>query len=76
MLQSRVGGAAKPHGLSSLAERHVGRSGIHYETCAARESTVQPGRRYRPNIPAKTPTTLDVHRVLWPQLQAKKTVYL
>jgi hypothetical protein len=46
-------------GLSSLAERHVGRSGIHYETCAAGVSQIKFNQveiTRRPNIPAKTPT--------------------
>jgi DNA polymerase-1 len=46
MLQSYVLEVHKPHGLASLAERHLGRSGIDYETIAgkgAHQITVQPG---------------------------------
>jgi DNA polymerase-1 len=36
MLQSYVLEVHKPHGLASLAERHLGRSGIDYETIAGK----------------------------------------
>ena len=36
MLQSYVLEVHKPHGLASLAERHLGRTGIDYETVAGK----------------------------------------
>ena len=75
MLQSYVLEVTKPHGLASLAERHVGRSGIQYEDlCGKGASQI----RFNQVDIAKaseyacedSDQTLDVHRVLWPQLQA------
>ncbi len=75
MLQSYVLEAHKPHGLSSLAERHVGRSGIHYEDLCGKgvhqikfnQVDIAKASEYSCE---DSDQTLDVHRVLWPQLQA------
>ena len=74
MLQSYVLEAHKPHGLASLAERHVGRSGISYEDLCGKGSgqigfsqvDVAKAAEYSCE---DSDQTLDVHRVLWPQLQ-------
>ena len=75
MLQSYVLEAHKPHGLSSLAERHVGRSGIHYEDLCGKgvhqikfnQVDIAKASEYSCE---DSDQTLDVHRVLWPQLEA------
>ncbi|MBC7444757.1 MAG: DNA polymerase I [Polaromonas sp.] len=75
MLQSYVLEAHKPHGLASLAERHVGRSGISYEELCGKgagqigfsQVDVAKAAEYSCE---DSDQTLDVHRVLWPQLQA------
>ena len=75
MLQSYVLEVHKPHGLSSLAERHLGRSVISFEDLCGKginQLTIN-----QVDI-AKTAEyacedadmTLAVHRVLWPQLEA------
>ena len=61
MLQSYVLEVHKPHGLASLAERHLGRTGIDYETIArqgrAPDRVLRRCRSTRrPNTPARTPT--------------------
>ncbi|TAG37099.1 MAG: DNA polymerase I [Polaromonas sp.] len=77
MLQSYVLEVHKPHGLSSLAERHLGRSGITYEDlCGKGVSQI----RFNQVDVAKaaqyscedSDQTLSVHQVLWPQLQANE----
>jgi len=77
MLQSYVLEVDKPHGLSSLAERHVGRSGISYEELCGKGANQIPFDQV--DIAKATEyscedsdLTLDVHRVLWPQLQASE----
>ena len=75
MLQSYVLEAHKPHGLSSLAERHVGRSGIQYEDLCGKgvhqikfnQVDIAKASEYSCE---DSDQTLDVHRALWPQLQA------
>ena len=75
MLQSYVLEVTKPHGLASLAERHVGRSGISYEDLCGKGAgqikfnQVEIGRASEYAC-EDSDQTLDVHRVLWPQLQA------
>ena len=77
MLQSYVLEAHKPHGLASLAERHVGRSGIHYEDLCGKgvhqikfnQVEIAKASEYSCE---DSDQTLDVHRVLWPQLQANE----
>ncbi len=75
MLQSYVLEVHKPHGLASLAERHVGRSGINYEDLCGKgahqikfnQVDIAKAAEYSCE---DSDQTLDVHRVLWPQLQA------
>ena len=75
MLQSYVLEVHKPHGLASLAERHVGRSGINYEDLCGKgahqikfnQVDIAKAAEYSCE---DSDQTLDVHRVLWKQLQA------
>ena len=75
MLQSYVLEVNKPHGLASLAERHVGRSGINYEDLCGKGvhqikfNQVDIARAAEYSC-EDSDQTLDVHRVLWPQLEA------
>ncbi len=77
MLQSYVLEVHKPHGLASLAERHLGRSGINYEDLCGKgahqikfnQVDVAKAAEYSCE---DSDQTLDVHRVLWPQLQANE----
>jgi len=75
MLQSYVLEVHKPHGLASLAERHLGRSGISYEDLCGKGAHQIPFSQVDIAKAAEyscedSDQTLDVHRVLWPQLQA------
>jgi DNA polymerase-1 len=75
MLQSYVLEVHKPHGLASLAERHTGRSGINYEDLCGKgvhqikfnQVDIAKAAEYSCE---DSDQTLDVHRVLWPQLEA------
>jgi DNA polymerase I len=75
MLQSYVLEVHKPHALSSLAERHVGRSGISYEDLCGKgahqisfaQVDVAKACEYSCE---DSDQTLDVHLALWPKLQA------
>jgi len=77
MLQSYVLEVHKPHGLASLAERHLGRSGIDYETVAGKGAN-QIGFNQVPIDKAAeyscedSDQTLDVHLALWDKLQHDK----
>ena len=74
MLQSYVLEVHKPHGLASLAERHLGRSGISYQDLCGKgahqigfaQVVISKASEYSCE---DSDQTLDVHRVLWPQLQ-------
>jgi DNA polymerase I len=74
MLQSYVLEVHLPHGLSSLAERHVGRSGITFEDLCGKGANqisfdqvdIEKAAEYSCE---DSDQTLDVHRVLWPQIQ-------
>jgi len=75
MLQSYVLEVHKPHGLASLAERHVGRSGINYEDlCGKGASQIKFNQveivKASEYSCEDSDQTMDVHRVLWPQLLA------
>jgi DNA polymerase-1 len=75
MLQSYVLEVHKPHGLSSLAERHLGRSGISYEDLCGKGAHQIPFAQVDVAKAAEyscedSDQTLDVHRVLWPQIEA------
>ena len=75
MLQSYVLEVHKPHGLSSLAERHLGRGGISFEDLCGKgahqitfnQVDIAKAAEYSCE---DSDMTLDVHRALWPQLQA------
>ncbi|MBU3737947.1 MAG: DNA polymerase I [Rhodoferax sp.] len=75
MLQSYVLEVHKPHGLSSLAERHLGRGGISYEDLCGKGanqigfSQVEIARASAYSC-EDADQTLAVHQVLWPRLQA------
>jgi len=75
MLQSYVLEVHKPHGLSSLAERHLGRSGITYEDLCGKGAHQIPFAQVDVAKAAEyscedADQTLAVHQVLWPRLQA------
>ena len=75
MLQSYVLEVHMPHGLASLAERHAGRSGINYEDLCGKgagqigfdQVDIAKAAEYSCE---DSDQTLDVHSVLWPQLEA------
>jgi len=75
MLQSYVLEVHMPHSLSSLAERHLGRSGITFEDLCGKGASqicfdqvdIAKAAEYACE---DSDQTLEVHRVLWPQLQA------
>ena len=75
MLQSYVLEVHKPHGLSSLAERHLGRGGLTYEDLCGKgahqiafaQVDVAKAAQYAGE---DADQTLGVHLVLWPQLEA------
>ena len=74
MLQSYVLEVTKPHNLTSLAERHVGRTGISYEDLCGKGAKQIPFAQVPVDKAAAyscedSDQTLDVHRVLWPQIQ-------
>ncbi|WP_447773547.1 DNA polymerase I [Variovorax boronicumulans] len=77
MLQSYVLEVNKPHGLSSLAERHLGRSGISYEDLCGKgahqisfsQVDIAKAAEYSCE---DSDQTLDVHHALWPQLQKEE----
>jgi DNA polymerase-1 len=74
MLQSYVLEVHKPHGLASLAERHLGRSGISYEDLCGKgahqisfsQVDIAKAAEYSCE---DSDQTLDVHLALWPQLE-------
>jgi len=75
MLQSYVVEAHKPHGLASLAERHLGRAGLSYEDLCGKGANQIPFSQ----VDVARATTysgedsemaLQVHRTLWPQIEA------
>ena len=79
MLQSYVLEVHKPHGLSSLAERHLGRSGITYEDLCGKGAHQIPFAQVDVAKAAEyscedADQTLAVHQVLWPQLAAHDTL--
>jgi DNA polymerase-1 len=75
MLQSYVLEADKPHGLASLAERHLGRSGISFEDLCGKgvnqisfdQVEIEKAAEYACE---DSDQTLDVHLTLWPQIEA------
>jgi DNA polymerase-1 len=75
MLQSYVLEVHKPHGLASLAERHLGRSGISFEDLCGKGAgqicfdQVDVARASEYSC-EDADMTLDVHRSLWPLIEA------
>jgi DNA polymerase-1 len=75
MLQSYVLEVHKPHGLASLAERHLGRSGISFEDLCGKGASqicfdqvdIAKASEYSCE---DADMTLDVHRTLWPLIEA------
>jgi DNA polymerase-1 len=73
LLQSYVLEAHRPHSLESLAQRHLGRSGLSYEDLCGKgvkqipfsQVAVDRATRYSGE---DSEMTLEVHRTLWPQL--------
>jgi DNA polymerase-1 len=75
MLQSYVLEVHRPHNLASLAQRHLGRSGISYEDLCGKGAHQIPFAqvdvaRASEYACEDADQTLDVHNTLWPQLQA------
>ncbi|WP_342129161.1 DNA polymerase I [Hydrogenophaga sp. OTU3427] len=75
MLQSYVLEAHMPHGLESLAQRHLGRSGISYEDLCGKGANqigfdqVDIARAAEYSC-EDSDQTLDVHLALWPRIEA------
>lgn len=74
MLESYVLEVHKPHGLASLAERHLGRTGIDYETVAGKGAHQITFNQVPVDKAAEyscedSDQTLDVHLALWPKLE-------
>jgi DNA polymerase I len=77
MLQSYVLEVHRPHGLASLAARHLSRSGINYEDlCGKGASQIKFNQvdiaKAAEYSCEDSDQTLDVHRVLWPQIEANE----
>ncbi len=75
MLQSYVLEVHKPHGLESLAERHLSRKGLSYEDlCGKGASQIPIAQDEDERAPRyaceEADMTLEVHQALWPRLQA------
>ncbi|MDR3003783.1 MAG: DNA polymerase I [Acidovorax sp.] len=75
MLQSYVLEVHRPHNLTSLALRHVNRTGISYEDLCGKGKNQIPFAQVPVDKAAAyscedSDQTLDVHGVLWPQIQA------
>jgi DNA polymerase-1 len=75
MLESYVLEVHKPHGLSSLAERHVGRRGVTYEDLCGKGAHQIPFAQVDVDKAAHyscedSDQCLDVHLALWPQIEA------
>jgi DNA polymerase-1 len=75
MLQSYVLESDKPHNLTSLALRHTGRSGISYEDLCGKGKSQIPFAQVPLDQAAAyscedSDQTLNVHQVLWPQIEA------
>ena len=77
MLQSYVLEVHKPHGLASLAERHLGRSGLSFEDlCGKGASQICFDQvdiaRAAEYACEDADMTLEVHQILWPQIAANE----
>jgi len=75
MLESYVLEAHKPHGLESLADRHLGRKGLSYEDLCGKgahqisfaQVEIERAAEYSCE---DSEMTLHVHQQLWPQVEA------
>ena len=77
LLQSYVLEAHRPHSLESLAERHLGRKGLSYEDLCGKGASQIPFGQVDIERAARysgedSEMTLQVHQVLWPQIQAEE----
>jgi DNA polymerase-1 len=77
LLESYVLEAHRPHGLASLAERHLGRKGIDYEALCGKGANQIPFSQVDIAHAAEysgedSEMTLHVHRVLYPRLAANR----
>ena len=75
LLQSYVIEAHKPHGLESLGQRHLGRSGLSYEDVCGKGANQIPFAqvdiaRATEYSGEDSEMTLHVHRTLWPMVEA------
>ncbi|QTD46728.1 DNA polymerase I [Ottowia testudinis] len=75
MLQSYVLEVHRPHGLASLAERHLGRTGLTYEDLCGKGAHQIPFAQVPVERAAQyacedAEQTLHVHQALWPRLEA------
>ena len=75
MLESYVLEAHKPHGLESLAERHLGRKGLSYEDLCGKGAHQIPFAQVDVDKAAEysgedSEMALQVHGTLWPQIEA------
>jgi DNA polymerase I len=75
MLQSYVLEAHKPHGLESLADRHLGRKGLSYEDVCGKGANQIPFAqvdvaRATTYSGEDSEMTLQVHQRLWPQVES------
>ncbi len=76
MLQSYVLEAHRPHSLESLAQRHLGRSGLSYEDLCGKGANQIPFAQVEIARAAQysgedSEMTLHLHQVLWPRIQAQ-----
>jgi DNA polymerase-1 len=76
LLQSYVLEAHRLHSLESLAERHLGRKGLSYEDVCGKGAHQIPFAqvdvaRATQYSGEDSEMVLDVHRVLWPQIEAE-----
>ncbi|HEY2928628.1 DNA polymerase I [Piscinibacter sp.] len=76
MLQSYVLEAHRPHSLESLAQRHLGRSGLSYEdVCGKGQHQIPFGQveitRAGEYSCEDSEMTLHVHQVLWPKIEGE-----
>lgn len=77
LLQSYVLEAHKPHGLESLADRHLGRSGLSYEDVAGKGAQQIPFAQVSVERATEysgedSDMTLHVHQALWPRLEREE----
>ncbi|MBC7995470.1 MAG: DNA polymerase I [Rhizobacter sp.] len=75
LLESYVLEAHKPHSLESLAQRHIGRSGLSYEDVCGKGAHQIPFAQVEISKASEyscedSEMTLQVHQALWPQVEA------